>query len=95
MPKIFHQKFNLQTRDSPHVKNKVFRKFPARNIFVRECDDENISHEFFGIEINANENKANYGKHNFLSLIYTVIYCIYCNTTECDMYCNRYCSYYN
>ena len=29
--------------------------------FGKKRNDENLSHEFFGIEINANENKANYG----------------------------------
>ena len=43
------------------VKYDAFRKFSARNIFARKRNDENFSHELFGIEINANENKANYG----------------------------------
>ena len=43
------------------VKYNAFRKFSPQNIFVRKRNDENFSHELFGIEINANENKANYG----------------------------------
>ena len=59
--KFFIKNFTLRARDSPRVKNKVFRKFLARNFFGRERDDENFSHALFGIEINAKENKANYG----------------------------------
>ena len=33
----------------------------AQNIFIRKCDAENFSCKLFGIEINANENNANYG----------------------------------
>ena len=44
-----------------HVKYNTFRKFSARNIFIRKRNDENFAHELFGIEINANENKTNYG----------------------------------
>ena len=66
MPKIFIENFTLRTRDSPREKNKAFRKFSVRNIFVRERDDDNFSHELFGIEINANENKANYGIYNHI-----------------------------
>ena len=48
------------------VKYNAFRKFLARNIFVRKRNDDNFSHELFRTEINANENKANY------SISYTV-----------------------
>ena len=50
------------------VKYNAFRKFSARNIFVRKRNDKNFSHELFGIEINAHENKADYS-----SLILLVI----------------------
>ena len=43
------------------VKYNAFRKFSAQNIFGRKLNDKNFSHELFGIEINTNENKANYG----------------------------------
>ena len=46
------------------VKYNTFRKFLAQNIFVRKRNDENFSHELFGTEINANKNKANYGRLN-------------------------------
>ena len=42
------------------LKYNVFKKFLPRNIFVSECNGENFSHRLFGIEIKANENKANY-----------------------------------
>ena len=52
------------------AKYNTFRKFSGLNIFVRKRIGENVSHELFGIEINSNENKANYG-------IYVV-----CNNTK-------------
>ena len=42
------------------VKYDVFRLFSGGNIFVRKRIDKNFSNELFGIEIHANENKANY-----------------------------------
>ena len=50
------------------MKYDTFREFSAQNIFVKKRKDENFSHKLFGIEINANENKANYG----ISLFQTV-----------------------
>ena len=44
-----------------HIKYNAFRKFSAQNIFGTKCNDKDFSHELFGIEINVNENKANYG----------------------------------
>ena len=43
------------------VKYSAFRKFSARYIFVKKRNAEKFSHELFGIEANANENKVNYG----------------------------------
>ena len=43
----------------------AFKKSSAQNIFGRKHNDENFSHELFGIEMNANENKAKYGKQIF------------------------------
>ena len=42
----------------------AFKKFSARNFFVRKRNDESFPRELFGVEINANENKANYGMHS-------------------------------
>ena len=42
------------------VKYNAFRKFSAQNIFVRKHNDQKFSHKLFEIEINVNENKANY-----------------------------------
>ena len=42
------------------IKYNAVGKFSAQNIFIRKRIDENFSHELFEIEINANENKANY-----------------------------------
>ena len=43
------------------VKYNALRKFSGQNIFVIKRIDENFLRQLFGIEINANENKANYG----------------------------------
>ena len=43
------------------MKYNVFEKFSPQTIFVRKRNDENFLHKLFGTEINANENKANYG----------------------------------
>ena len=47
-----------------YVKYNALRKFLPRNIFVRKRNDENFAHKLFGIEINANKNRANYGNSN-------------------------------
>ena len=47
-----------------YVKYNAFRKFSGQNIFVRKHIGENFSHKLFGIEINADENKANYGMYD-------------------------------
>ena len=44
-----------------HVKYNDFRKFSEQNIFITKRNEKNFSHKLFGIEINANENEANYG----------------------------------
>ena len=36
-------------------------EFFGTNIFGRKRNDENFPHDLFGIEINKNKNKANYG----------------------------------
>ena len=37
-----------------------FKNFSLRNLFIRKRNDKNFSQDLFGVEINANENKANY-----------------------------------
>ena len=46
--------------DISRVKYNAFRKFPAQNILATKCNDKNFLHKLFEIEINTNENKANY-----------------------------------
>ena len=70
-------KYFRQAQNAKNFSSKILLDEFRTNEFLR--DDKNFSHELFRIEINANENKANYGSSRELYFtLYTMPYCLAC-----------------